>query len=58
MRRIILIIITFFTLISCNKDEENAIAEIDKLPPATQTGAGTFSFLVNGVPYVDNGGFF
>ena len=48
MRRIILIILTIFTLMSCNKDEENTIAEIDKLPPATQIGANTFGCLLDG----------
>ena len=56
MKNIILIIITFFTLISCNKDEENAIAEIDKLPPATQIGANTFGCLLDGKAFLPGTG--
>ena len=41
----------------CDKDEPTCQG-IDCLPPATQTGAGTFGCLVNGVPYVDNSGRF
>ena len=37
----------------CSKDDIPTT-----LPPATQIGAGTFGCLVNGVPYVDNSGFF
>jgi len=48
--------ITLFT--ACDKDNDNNCKGIDCLPPATQTGAGTFGCLVNGVPYVDNSGFF
>lgn len=38
---------------SCHKDD-NSVAPIDKLPLATQTGAGTFACLVNGEPFIDN----
>ena len=41
----------------CDKDKPTCQG-IDCLPPATQTGAGTFGCLVNGVPYVDNSGRF
>ena len=41
----------------CDKDEPTCQG-IDCLPPATQTGAGTFGCLVNGEPYVDNSGRF
>ena len=54
---LLLLLLTFFMLSSCNKDDDNCQG-IDCLPPATQTGAGTFGCLVNGVPYVDNSGFF
>ncbi|WP_299129004.1 hypothetical protein [uncultured Winogradskyella sp.] len=48
------------TFISCKKDEDDAgpTDPIDQLPPATQTGEGTFGCLVNGEPFVDNSGFF
>lgn len=51
-----LLIIFFFS--GCNKDDDKPSSPIDQLPPATQTGAGTFGCLVNGVPFVDNSGFF
>lgn len=57
MRKLFLLLVTCLTLSSCDKDEPTCQG-IDCLPPATQTGAGTFGCLVNGVPYVDNSGFF
>ncbi len=57
MKKLLLILLTTFSLNSCDKDNNNCQG-IDCLPPATQTGAGTFGCLVNGVPYVDNSGFF
>jgi hypothetical protein len=57
MKKIFLLLITSFALWSCDKDDKPS-NPIDQLPPATQTGAGTFGCLVNGVPYVDNSGFF
>ncbi|AXT18638.1 hypothetical protein D7030_06645 [Flavobacteriaceae bacterium AU392] len=32
---------------SCNDDDDN-VAPVDRLPPATQTGEGTFACLING----------
>jgi hypothetical protein len=55
MKKIFLLLITSFALWSCDKDDKPS-NPIDQLPPATQTGAGTFGCLVNGVPYVDNSG--
>lgn len=44
------------TLLSCcNKDDDKPIAEIDKLPPATQTGANTAGCLVNGLAFLPGG---
>jgi hypothetical protein len=56
---LLVLLITFplWGLGGCNKDDNNCQG-IQCLPPATQTGAGTFGCLVNGVPYVDNSGFF
>ncbi len=51
-----LLIIFFFA--SCDKDDDKPQNPVDQLPPATQTGAGTFGCLVNGVPFVDSSGFF
>ena len=43
------------TLSCCNKDDDNT----ESLPPATQTGAGTFACKVNGTSYIDtSGGYF
>lgn len=59
MKKIFLILLTTFALSCCNKDDDTPSCQgIDCLPPATQTGAGTFGCLVNGEPYVDNSGFF
>ncbi len=52
-----LLILTIIILSSCNKDDDR-VAPIDQLPPATQTGAGTFGCLVNGEPFIDNSGSF
>ena len=57
MKKLFLLLLTTLTLTCCDKDSDNCQG-IDCLPPATQTGAGTFGCLVNGVPYVDNSGFF
>jgi hypothetical protein len=57
VKKLILLLLTTFTLSCCDKDEPTCQG-IDCLPPATQTGVGTFGCLVNGVPYVDNSGFF
>ena len=46
-----------FVLLGCNNDDDNT-PEIDKLPPATQTGAGTFGCLVNGEAFVETGTYF
>jgi hypothetical protein len=57
MKRFLFILVIAFLSLSCNKDDDKCQG-IDCLPPATQTGAGTFGCLVNGVPFVDNSGFF
>lgn len=57
MKNLILILLTAFTLSCCNKDDDNPIAEIDKLPPATQTGANTAGCLVNGIAFLPKGNF-
>ncbi len=58
MKKLILLLLTTFTLSCCNKDDDKPQNPVDQLPPATQTGAGTFGCLVNGEPFVDNSGFF
>ena len=57
MKKVSLLVL-LFTIVSCNKDDDKPSNPVDQLPPATQTGAGTFGCLVNGVPYIDNSGFF
>ncbi|MGG7035640.1 MAG: hypothetical protein ACI7YS_10680 [Flavobacterium sp.] len=49
MKNLLLILITSFTLSCCEKDNQSKpIAEIDKLPPATQIGANTVGCLLDG----------
>ena len=55
MKKFILLFIASLTLSCCNKDDDNP----QTLPPATQTGAGTFACYVNGKPFIDaSGGYF
>ncbi|AMJ66108.1 hypothetical protein AXW84_12205 [Hymenobacter sp. PAMC 26628] len=42
-------------LMQCSKGKPNDPAPVDQLPPATQTGAGTFGCLVNGQVYMPKG---
>uniref|UniRef100_UPI004049BF6D hypothetical protein n=1 Tax=Flavobacterium sp. TaxID=239 RepID=UPI004049BF6D len=58
MKKLFFIFLTALALMSCDKDDDVPTNPVDQLPPATQTGAGTFGCLVNGVPFVDNSGFF
>lgn len=39
----------------CSKGKQNDPAPVDQLPPATQSGAGTFGCLVNGQVYTPKG---
>lgn len=55
---LILFVLTLISTTSCNNDDDNNCQGVDCLPPATQTGEGTFGCLVNGEPFVDNSGFF
>ena len=55
MKKLLLILISTFALSCCNNDDDNP----QTLPPATQTGAGTFACYVNGKPFIDtSGGYF
>jgi len=49
----LLFIFLAITLNGCDKNDSPRCVGIDCLPPATQTGAGTFGCLINGVPFVD-----
>ncbi|NIK90775.1 hypothetical protein GZ212_01320 [Mangrovimonas sp. CR14] len=52
---VILLCSLLLLIFSCKNDDDNQEA----LPPATQTGAGTFACYVNGTSYIDaSGGYF
>ena len=53
MKKLLLILISTFTLSCCNKDDDNPQTT---LPPATQTGAGTIACYVNDKPFIDTSG--
>lgn len=55
---LILCLLPLLSITSCNNDDDNNCQGIDCLPPATQTGEGTFGCLVNGEPFIDNSGSF
>ncbi len=56
MKKLLLLITITLTLSCCNNDDDN---NTETLPPATQTGAGTFACYVNGTSYIDtSGGYF
>ncbi len=57
MKKILILLLTTFTLGCCNKDDDppKQISELEKLPPATQTGANTAGCLVNGVAFLPKG---
>ncbi|CAM1334565.1 hypothetical protein [Tenacibaculum aestuariivivum] len=56
MKNIFYIIILIATLSCCKNDDDN---NTEALPPATQTGAGTFACKVNGQSFIDtSGGYF
>jgi hypothetical protein len=53
MKKLLFLLITTFTLGSCDKeDNNNPKTELEKLPPATQTGAQTLGCLIDGVAFV------
>lgn len=58
MKKLLLLLLTTFTLSCCNKgDDDQPKTELEKLPPATQTGANTAGCLVNGVAFLPKGYF-
>ena len=53
MKKILLLLLTTFTLSCCNKDDDDQPkTELEKLPPATQTGANTFGCLLDGKAFL------
>ncbi len=57
MKKLILFTLLFTSLLSCCDKDDNDVNEV--LPPATQTGVGTFACKVNGQPFIDtSGGYF
>ncbi len=56
MKKLLLLLLTTLTLSFCNKDDDKTLSEIDKLPPATQTGANTFGCLLDGQAFIPSGG--
>ncbi len=55
MKKIILLLLIVATISACHKDDDND----ETLPPATQTGAGTFACKINGQSFIDtSGGYF
>jgi len=57
MKKLILFTLLFTSLLSCCDKDDNDVNEA--LPPATQTGAGTFACKINGQSFIDtSGGYF
>ena len=44
-------------IFGCSNDDDKPSNPVDKLPPATQTGQGTFACLVDGKPFIDTSGY-
>jgi len=57
MKNILLLLTFTLTLSCCHKDDDQPIPEINKLPPATQTGVNTAGCLVNGKAFISKGYF-
>ena len=56
MKKLLLLLLSTFALSCCNNDDDKPIAEINKLPPATQTGANTFGCLLDGKAFLPGNG--
>ena len=52
MKKLLLLLLTTFTLSCCDKDDDKPKTELEKLPPSTQTGAQTFGCLIDGKAFV------
>lgn len=52
-KNLILLLLTTFVISCCNKgDDDQPVSELEKLPPATQTGANTFGCLLDGKAFL------
>ncbi len=57
MKQLQILAFSFLIMVCCNcckKDSTNT-TDVPGLPPATQIGANTFGFLLNGQPWVPKG---
>lgn len=52
MKNLLFLLLATVTLSSCDKDDSKPKTELEKLPPATQTGAQTFGCLIDGKAFV------
>lgn len=52
MKNLLFLITLSLTMSCCNNDNDKPVAEIDKLPPATQTGANTVGCLLDGKAFL------
>lgn len=59
MKNLLFLLLTVFALNSCSNNDDNKPStpktELEKLPPATQTGANTSGCLVNGKAFLPKG---
>jgi hypothetical protein len=52
MKKLVLLLLTTFTLSSCNNEDDKPTNPIDQLPPETQIGANTFGCLLDGKAFL------
>ena len=52
IKNLLILLLTTFTLSSCNKDNDKPLTELEKLPAATQTGANKVGCLLDGVAFL------
>jgi hypothetical protein len=55
MKNKLILLAILLSLACCDKDDNKPKTELEKLPPATQTGANTAGCLVNGVAFLPKG---
>lgn len=56
-KNLLVLLVLTLTLGCCHKNDDQPKTELEKLPPATQTGANTAGCLVNGVAFLPKGNF-